>query len=518
MAVRFSASGQDYTRTLTAGTLTQISLAMWLKVSVDRNTMTAFWSIGNSGAGYILGTPADGTTVTLIGDNPSIFSFSATVGTWYYVAFSVNGVNGTYVRRSLGDASFTTGTFATGNTSGPGDTLWLGTNPFAEWVNGCLAAVKMWLGATLTQAELEAEAWSQLPRRTTNLRCWYPFVRAETVDYSGQAQTLSGGTGAATEDGPGVAWGLAAPIRPRRESVSADATVTPSVVAALAAIPAPTLSAGSAVSPATVAATAAIPAPSAGAGATTSPATVAATAAVAAPGVSAGSSATPQPVPAVAAVPAPGLSAGSTAAPQPVAAVATVPSAALSTGATASAATVNASAAVHAPAVSTATLIAPAVVAATTAVPAPALSTSAGVTPVPVAASATVPAVALSAGTTVGPQAVSGLAAVPAPVVASVTLVAPPTVAAVVSLPPGGISTGGTVSPAAVAALAAVPAPTVTGSEPAGPTRGLMDSHTRVGPEADSTMRTGQGTAGRDRAGSQASWHTRGSTSIGGGL
>jgi hypothetical protein len=220
VAVRFSASGQDYTRTLSAGTLTQISLALWFKLSVDRNTMSSIWSIGNSSAGYILTTPADGTTMTLAGDNPNNFSFAATVGTWYYLAFSVNGANGTFVRRALSDTSFTTGTFATGNATSPGDSLWLGTNPFAEWVNGCLASVKMWLGVTLSQAELEAEAWTQMPRRTADLRCWYPFIRAETVDYSGQGQTLSGGTGATTEDGPGVSWGGA---RPARRAVAAAA-------------------------------------------------------------------------------------------------------------------------------------------------------------------------------------------------------------------------------------------------------------------------------------------------------
>jgi hypothetical protein len=46
VAVRFSADGQDYTRTLSLGSLSQLSVAMWIKITTDRNDFSTFWSLG----------------------------------------------------------------------------------------------------------------------------------------------------------------------------------------------------------------------------------------------------------------------------------------------------------------------------------------------------------------------------------------------------------------------------------------------------------------------------------------
>lgn len=75
----------------------------------------------------------------------------------------------------------------------------------AEWWRGRVANFKVW-NAALTQAEIENELAQYVPHRTANLLRWHPFLIAETTDYSGADRTLTGGTGATTEDGPPIPW------------------------------------------------------------------------------------------------------------------------------------------------------------------------------------------------------------------------------------------------------------------------------------------------------------------------
>lgn len=212
MAVRFNASGQEYTRTASLGAISSFSVTCWLKIAVDQNDTSGIWSLddGNSGGfdNAYLATDTDGTTLQFIESSASVFGSRAlTVGTWYYAGVSVNGANGTMITRALGDTSSTVTTWAFGAATVTATNWRIGKPVYAaRWLNGSVAAVKFWT-ATLTQAELENEAWSYLPRRTTNLRAWHPLLTPETVDYSGGGFTLSGGAGTAKEDGPGISWG-----------------------------------------------------------------------------------------------------------------------------------------------------------------------------------------------------------------------------------------------------------------------------------------------------------------------
>jgi hypothetical protein len=45
-----------------------------------------------------------------------------------------------------------------------------------------------------------------MPQRTANLRAWYPLLKPDQNDASGNGQTLSGGTGATLDDGPPISW------------------------------------------------------------------------------------------------------------------------------------------------------------------------------------------------------------------------------------------------------------------------------------------------------------------------
>lgn len=260
MAVRFNADGQDYTRSI-SGTGSGWSAAGWFKISTDRNTNTTFLGFDASGDYLLLRTASNGTTIGIYAnDGTHRATRSLTAGTWYFLGLSTsNGSSGTLVSRSASDTSFTVASW-TGFPVTP-TTLRIGESHFgSEWLNGCVAALKIWTGAVLTQAELEQEAWTYQPNRTADLFGWYPFVRAETTDYSGNGNTLSGGSGASTEDGPPIRWGIGRrrfliPFTP----VPAEATPDP--IAAATTLPAPTITLGAGASPSTISLLASIPDP-----------------------------------------------------------------------------------------------------------------------------------------------------------------------------------------------------------------------------------------------------------------
>jgi len=211
-----------------------------------------------------------------------------------------------------------------------------------------------------------------------------------------------------------------------------DADVTPTTVAAVAAIPTPTVTANADVTPATVAAVASIPGPTVAANADITPTTVAAVAASYTPTVEANANAPPSTVAAVAAVPTPVLAASAEITTTTVAAVVAVPTPSVSTGGDA--------------AVTTTT------VSAVAAVPTPAITANANVAPSTVIAFAALPAsagwddewgygwgegIAVAATAAITTTTVTAVAAVPTP---TVDVVANPaitttTVAAVASVP-----------------------------------------------------------------------------------
>ncbi|ARX81498.1 hypothetical protein SMD44_00896 [Streptomyces alboflavus] len=211
MAVRFDADAEDYTQALALGSQAAISASCWAKVSVDRNTFSTAVSLDNGTSDAVfLQTATDGVTMGVYEEPLGNFAGTGramTVGTWYWLAYSISGTSGTMYSRALSDTTVTTsaltGLQATHNIANLrlGESAW-GT----EWLNGAVCAVKIWTAA-LTQNELESEALLYRPQRIANLVGWYPLHRPETADYSGNGRTLSGGAGTAQEDGPGISWG-----------------------------------------------------------------------------------------------------------------------------------------------------------------------------------------------------------------------------------------------------------------------------------------------------------------------
>jgi hypothetical protein len=205
VAVRFDASNEFYTRTVTIGTVSAFTVCCWVKISTDRNNFSTVWCLdNNSTLNYqVLQTNTDGTTLMLFTDSGSQRTVGAlSVGTWYFVGVAVSGTGGTIKLRAEGAPSFTTINITGGDSSTNITRLRLGESVFGgEWLNGCLASVKVWTAA-LSASELEAEYPAVDPVRTSNLFAFYRFTGPSTTDDSGNGQTLSGGSGASQEPGP----------------------------------------------------------------------------------------------------------------------------------------------------------------------------------------------------------------------------------------------------------------------------------------------------------------------------
>lgn len=143
-------------------------------------------------------------------------TFAMTAGVWYKVAVVVSGTTAT-VYTATASSALNTATNV-GNFVLPTGTL---KKRFGEWPlagglygNWRLANYKMW-HAALTKSQVEQELSSYVPQRTANLTHWYPLVRKELTDYSGNARTMTGGGTTTEEAGPPIPWSrLRVPVMP----------------------------------------------------------------------------------------------------------------------------------------------------------------------------------------------------------------------------------------------------------------------------------------------------------------
>lgn len=221
MAVRFSADGQDYTRTLSLGSQSVYTIACWVKISTDRNTWSCAWNLDNGSAAdsIYMETLSDGTTMVVYrNDTGPPTGIAMTVGTWYYTCAVVNSTSLTVYYRAASAATLSNVTDSFSSSGNTLTTLRLGESVYgAEWLNGCVQGFRLWTGIAMTADEALRESHSQRPVHWGGLAAWYPLHTAETADYSGNGRTLSGGSGATREDGPPIPWGRGNPS-PRRFS------------------------------------------------------------------------------------------------------------------------------------------------------------------------------------------------------------------------------------------------------------------------------------------------------------
>lgn len=200
MSVRFDALTDAYTATTGLPPGNTFTVTFWLYISVDRDTYTGTFRLQAPGAEVLIDTDTDGTTLKVWdaanyagGFGP----FGISVATWHKIGLTVNGASAVFYAAPAGSA-LTTASVSNFTPPNPPTNLSVGSDT-GEYLNGRIAAFKMW-SAALTATEVAAELAHFDPVRTANLLRCHPFHVAETTDYSGNGNTLTAGSTAATTE------------------------------------------------------------------------------------------------------------------------------------------------------------------------------------------------------------------------------------------------------------------------------------------------------------------------------
>lgn len=209
MSVRYDVFTETLLRTTNLPTITSFTMMGWFKISVDLNTFSTMLVFGATAGEplYQIGTATDGTTLMSFSSGNSEVNGSALiVGTWYHVAITVAG---TGTNQFLGYLNGVLNITNNGSTTATASKMLFGNNVGNEWLNGCIAAVKIY-SAVLTSVEIANEMRQYVPIRTVNLNGFYPMSGAAvadfTVDYSGLSNTLTANGTLTREDGPPIPW------------------------------------------------------------------------------------------------------------------------------------------------------------------------------------------------------------------------------------------------------------------------------------------------------------------------
>jgi hypothetical protein len=220
MAVAFDADTDAYTSSLVPSG--SMSMTVWVKITVDRNTYTAIggWFNGTTVYKYVA-TNTDGATIQFFGTTGTAIGEALTAGTWYKLAAVYDGFDrGTLYWGTEGSAL--TSAVNDAFSSAAVTQFRVGGSTFtSEFLSGSLAALKVW-HTELSLDELTAELTQYQPLRTTNLVRYHSFLTAPgTADESGNGNNLTAGSTGTTTDsaGPnipmtgGVVGALKAPIK-----------------------------------------------------------------------------------------------------------------------------------------------------------------------------------------------------------------------------------------------------------------------------------------------------------------
>lgn len=220
-----STGGTDYLRRTTdLPNIDQMSISFWFRLDSDLNTFCPVWML-NWGSGTVnedyiqFGTDSTGTQLVYedkrnsSGVYRSFNMANMTVGTWYFIAGYSDCTGGT--SRGYWAAATAAG-LSTGSVGGNAahnktsqSMSFLADNLFNQRIEGTVAAVKIWDGVLLSQAEFEAERWFYSPQRTANLHTWSPLIDtggSTWNDYSGNGRNWTEGGTVNFTDGPPIAW------------------------------------------------------------------------------------------------------------------------------------------------------------------------------------------------------------------------------------------------------------------------------------------------------------------------
>ncbi len=218
MASVLSGSGNYFSRTTNLPTIDGFTFTGWWRNVSDLNVVSQivfelytdvnnFFEIRSSANGTSMNLAWRSLSTSISADSVGLSAW--TVGAWQFVAFTVNAaaING-YVAIATAAALSTFSATATGGSTWFTPTnLRIGQDHSSNASDAVAYNYKLYQ-AVLTQAEIEDERWSILPKRTANLVAWHPFLTGtRTSDYSGNARTLTE-NGTVTEDSPPpLGWG-----------------------------------------------------------------------------------------------------------------------------------------------------------------------------------------------------------------------------------------------------------------------------------------------------------------------
>lgn len=211
MAVTLAGAGW-YTRASFFSANQDFSLSCWAKPNTVTTSASTYRNIAGSNNAIVLGQRGDGTNARfIVGTISSDLVGSTTIvaaGTWYHLAMIVTsgGTKAIYVN---GVAETLTPSSDGANTATGMVLFDFDGADNGDEFDGVLAAVKIWAGVQLTQAEIQQEMNQYLPNRTASLTGFYPLLSLsdDEIDFSGGARTLTvGGSGHTLAAGPPIAW------------------------------------------------------------------------------------------------------------------------------------------------------------------------------------------------------------------------------------------------------------------------------------------------------------------------
>lgn len=213
MAVSITATAQAYTATTGLPAANVASMTCFAMLTATPTDYRNIGGVSNAGGAAFWTLSTRDTTASIgLFDNVTYLVTGAPLGAttiplnaWWKYGVSISGANVAFYCAPVG--SGLTVTTAT-NFTPPATPTEMAIGEFPDagsgtfW-NGRIAGMKWWQ-AQLTAGEIDAELSQIAPVRWTNLLRYHPFRVAETTDYSGNARTLSGGTGATSTVGPPV--------------------------------------------------------------------------------------------------------------------------------------------------------------------------------------------------------------------------------------------------------------------------------------------------------------------------
>lgn len=208
MSIRFDASTDKLLRTTDLPNATSFSFTckIYIPTAAGGNHKNILWW-GDSGAfnvRFAVSSLGSGRRLQLESNGSAVDGTVLSSDVWYDIACIKNGATVELWLDGVLDASLATAT----NTAA--SYMSVGGNPYTEYLDGRMAAGKIWTAVALVQAEIQQERHSILPKRLTDIYGWWPMFPGATerlADYSGNGRNWTAEGTLTDEDPPPVGWG-----------------------------------------------------------------------------------------------------------------------------------------------------------------------------------------------------------------------------------------------------------------------------------------------------------------------